>query len=34
MYALMQSMGVVNDHLEGCTHRAQVEHARKTLKRP
>jgi DNA-3-methyladenine glycosylase I len=34
MYALMQSMGVVNDHLEGCSHRAQVESARKALKRP
>ncbi len=34
MYALMQSMGVVNDHLEGCKHRAQVELARKALKRP
>jgi DNA-3-methyladenine glycosylase I len=34
MYALMQSMGVVNDHLEGCGHRAQVEAARQKLKRP
>ena len=34
MYALMQSMGVVNDHLEGCSHRAQVEAARKALMRP
>jgi DNA-3-methyladenine glycosylase I len=34
MYALMQSMGVVNDHLEGCAHRAQVEQARTTFKRP
>jgi DNA-3-methyladenine glycosylase I len=34
MYALMQSMGVVNDHLDGCAHRAQVEAARKALKRP
>jgi DNA-3-methyladenine glycosylase I len=34
MYALMQSMGVVNDHLEGCSHRAQVEKARAGLKRP
>ncbi len=34
MYAMMQSMGVVNDHLEGCTHRKQVEAARKALKRP
>ena len=34
MYALMQSMGVVNDHLEGCAHRLQVEMARKALNRP
>jgi DNA-3-methyladenine glycosylase I len=34
MYALMQSMGVVNDHLEGCAHRAKVEAARQKLKRP
>lgn len=34
MYALMQSMGVVNDHLEGCAHRPQVEAARQALRRP
>jgi DNA-3-methyladenine glycosylase I len=34
MYALMQSMGVVNDHLEGCAHRTQVEAARAKLARP
>jgi DNA-3-methyladenine glycosylase I len=34
MYAFMQSMGVVNDHLDGCTHRAQVDAARKVFKRP
>jgi DNA-3-methyladenine glycosylase I len=34
MYALMQSMGVVNDHLEGCAHRAQVETARAQMIRP
>ena len=34
MYALMQSMGVVNDHLEGCAHRAQVEAARAKFIRP
>jgi DNA-3-methyladenine glycosylase I len=34
MYALMQSMGVVNDHLEGCAHRAQVEQARQLFQRP
>jgi DNA-3-methyladenine glycosylase I len=34
MYAFMQSMGVVNDHLEGCAHRASVEQARQAFKRP
>lgn len=34
MYALMQSMGVVNDHLEGCIHRDQVEQARTLFLRP
>jgi DNA-3-methyladenine glycosylase I len=34
MYAFMQSMGVVNDHLHGCTHRAQVETARAAFARP
>jgi DNA-3-methyladenine glycosylase I len=34
MYAFMQSMGVVNDHLHGCTHRAQVEAARAAFTRP
>jgi DNA-3-methyladenine glycosylase I len=34
MYALMQSMGVVNDHLEGCAHRAVVEKARVQMVRP
>jgi DNA-3-methyladenine glycosylase I len=34
MYALMQSMGVVNDHLEGCSLRATVEQAREQFKRP
>jgi DNA-3-methyladenine glycosylase I len=34
MYALMQSMGVVNDHLEGCHARALVETARSQFKRP
>ncbi len=34
MYALMQSMGVVNDHLEGCAHREQVEQARQAFHRP
>jgi DNA-3-methyladenine glycosylase I len=34
MYAFMQSMGVVNDHLDGCAHRAQVDAARAAFKRP
>jgi DNA-3-methyladenine glycosylase I len=34
MYALMQSMGVVNDHLEGCHQRIPVETARSKLARP
>jgi DNA-3-methyladenine glycosylase I len=34
MYALMQSMGVVNDHMDGCHHRAQVEAARAVFQRP
>jgi DNA-3-methyladenine glycosylase I len=34
MYALMQSMGVVNDHLHGCAHRMMVEQARSSFIRP
>jgi DNA-3-methyladenine glycosylase I len=34
MYAFIQSMGVVNDHLEGCGSRSIVEAARKAFKRP
>ena len=34
MYAFMQSMGMVNDHLEGCASRAICEEARKQFKRP
>jgi DNA-3-methyladenine glycosylase I len=34
VYAFMQAMGLVNDHLEGCMCRAPVEAARKKLKRP
>lgn len=30
-YAFMQAMGLVNDHLEGCAVRAEVEHARRTF---
>lgn len=34
MYALMQAMGMVNDHIEGCSSRDAVETARSTFKRP
>lgn len=34
VYAFMQAMGMVNDHVEGCVIRAQVAQARKQFKRP
>ena len=34
VYAFMQAMGLVNDHIEGCACRAKVEELRKTLRRP
>jgi DNA-3-methyladenine glycosylase I len=34
VYAFMQAMGLVNDHLEGCHVREQVEHARRRFRRP
>jgi DNA-3-methyladenine glycosylase I len=34
MYAHMQAMGLVNDHLEGCAFRPQVEDARAGFVRP
>jgi DNA-3-methyladenine glycosylase I len=34
VYAFMQAMGLVNDHLEGCSARARVEAARTALRRP
>lgn len=34
VYAFMQAMGLVNDHLEGCSARARVEAARTALPRP
>ena len=34
MYAFMQSMGVVNDHLHGCHAQAQVDAACKVFERP
>lgn len=34
VYAFMQAMGLVNDHLRGCAVRAKAEAARHTTKRP
>lgn len=34
MYAFMQSLGVVNDHLDGCHMRARCEDARAAFRRP
>ena len=34
MYALMQAMGMVNDHALGCITRAEVERARAAFQRP
>ena len=34
MYAFMQAMGLVNDHLEGCDARSRVDAARAVLTRP
>ena len=34
VYAFMQAMGLVNDHLEGCASRPRVEAARAALARP
>jgi DNA-3-methyladenine glycosylase I len=34
VYALMQAMGLINDHAEGCVTRAQVAQARQRFKRP
>jgi DNA-3-methyladenine glycosylase I len=34
VYAFMQAMGLVNDHLEGCAAWSEVERARAQLKRP
>lgn len=33
-YAFMQAMGLVNDHLQRCTIRPQVERARRAFERP
>jgi DNA-3-methyladenine glycosylase I len=34
VYAFMQAMGIVNDHLEGCAARPRVDRARAALERP
>ncbi|WP_420960137.1 DNA-3-methyladenine glycosylase I [Brucella sp. IR073] len=34
VYAFMQAMGMVNDHIEGCCCRGAVEELRRNLKRP
>ena len=34
VYAFMQAMGLINDHVEGCAIRAEVERARRRFKRP
>ena len=34
MYALFQAMGLVNDHLDGCYRRPDVERTRRKLRRP
>jgi DNA-3-methyladenine glycosylase I len=34
VYAFMQAMGLINDHVEDCVVRAKVERARKNFRRP
>jgi DNA-3-methyladenine glycosylase I len=34
VYAFMQAMGLINDHVEDCVIRAKVERARKKFRRP
>ena len=34
VYAFMQAMGLINDHVEDCVVRARVEHEHKKFKRP
>jgi DNA-3-methyladenine glycosylase I len=34
VYAFMQAMGLINDHVEGCVIRAEIERARKSFRRP
>jgi DNA-3-methyladenine glycosylase I len=33
-YAFMQAMGLVNDHVEGCTVREEIERLRNSFARP
>ena len=34
VYAFMQAMGLINDHVDGCVVRKKVERARKSFKAP
>ena len=34
VYAFMQALGLINDHVEGCVIRAEVESARRSFRRP
>ncbi|MCH2187441.1 DNA-3-methyladenine glycosylase I, partial [Myxococcota bacterium] len=34
LYAFMQSVGIVNDHLDGCSFRKAVEDERRKFNRP
>lgn len=34
VYAFMQAMGLINDHVEGCTIRAEVERSRMAFQKP
>lgn len=34
VYAFMQAMGLINDHVEGCVTRSEVDEARKNFRRP
>jgi DNA-3-methyladenine glycosylase I len=34
VYAFMQAMGLVNDHLKGCAAWSEVERAREKFRRP
>jgi len=34
LYAFMQAVGIVNDHLDGCAFRSRAERARRSFERP